>query len=103
MKQIKLGDLFEEEGGTELAPMSTTTEFSVAVTYAMSSEAVVFKVVTMNSLQRGADIQFLSAFAAESEVLFPPLTYLQPLEGRKQVIQLEGITLTVVEVQPTTA
>ena len=48
--------------------------------------------------ESGADIAFLSAFPAEREVLFPPLTYLQPT-GRKEVLEFgEGAKCTVVEV-----
>ena len=32
----------------------------------------------------GADVQWLSAFPGEAEILYPPLTYLQPT-GRSQV------------------
>ena len=46
----------------------------------------------------GADISWLSAFPGEKEVLFPPLTYLDP-SGREQ----EFGQSTVVEVTPTLA
>jgi hypothetical protein len=35
-------------------------------------------------------------------VLFPPLTYLQPT-GRRQVIEVDGMVFTIVEVAPTIA
>ena len=46
-------------------------------------------------LCRGVDLQWLSAFPNESQVLFPPLTYMQPT-GKMQVMQrrdASGITL----------
>jgi hypothetical protein len=42
------------------------------------------------------------SFPKESEVLFAPLTFLQPT-GRSQVLKLGGITVTIVEVTPTTS
>ena len=53
-------------------------------------------------MQRGASIQFISAFPEEEEVLFPPLTYLLPTKKEHEVIDLvaEGMTITVVEVAP---
>jgi hypothetical protein len=82
--------------------MSTTTDIKTALAYSISKESLIFKVVTRNNLQRGADLQWVSAFPNEAEILFPPLTYLQP-SGRTQVIELNGLTCTVVEVQPTLA
>ena len=38
----------------------------------------------------------------ESEVLFPPLTYMQPT-GRRQVVEVDGMRFTIVEVNPTIA
>ena len=80
--------------------MSTTTDIATAVTYSVSSESLIFRIVTKNKLQRGADLAWLSAFPTESEVLYPPLTYLQPT-GRTQVIELNDCRFTVVEVTPT--
>ena len=45
---------------------------------------------------RGASIQWLSAFPQESEVLYPPLTYLKYL-GQKKIKNSRGI---VVDVEP---
>ena len=43
--------------------------------------------------------QWLSAFPAEAEIVYPPLCYLQPT-GREQKIKLGQTSLTVVEVEP---
>ena len=102
MKNVRASDAFVELGGTELAPMSTTTEIKTATEYSMSDNSLIFYIYTKNSMQRGADIQFLSAFPAEAEVLYPPLTYLQPT-GRMQEVAVEGRRFTVVEVEPTVA
>ncbi len=82
--------------------MSTTTDIETAVSYSISKESLIFKIVTKNKLQRGADLEWLSAFPTEKEILFPPLTYLQPT-GRTQVIELNNCRVTVVEVSPTLA
>ena len=87
---------------TQLAPMSTTTDIATAVSYSLRSDSLIFRIVTKNGLQRGADLQWLSAFPAEAEILYPPLTYLQPT-GRSQVIELNNHRFTIVEVTPTLA
>jgi hypothetical protein len=76
---MQLPQQFNAEGGTELAPMSTTTDVSVAISYAVKKDtrsALVFRFVTRNNLERGADVQWLSMFSGEAETLFPPLTFL---------------------------
>ena len=70
--------------------------------YSISSSSLLFKIVTRNKLQRGADLQWVSAFPAEAEILYPPLTYLQP-SGRKQVIEVDAHRFSIVEVTPTLA
>mmetsp|Transcript_9652 Transcript_9652/g.29898 ORF Transcript_9652/g.29898 Transcript_9652/m.29898 type:complete len:201 (+) Transcript_9652:702-1304(+) len=87
-------------GGTELAPMSTTTDMAVAAKYSKSDKSLLFKVVLDNFMQYGAELRWLSAFPEEEEVLYPPLTYLQPT-GRTQTLQLDGSEFKIVEVKPT--
>jgi hypothetical protein len=89
--------------------MSTTTDFKTAVEYSAcmqsgdSGHCLIFKICTLNGLQHGADVQWLSAFPGEAEVLFPPLTYLQPT-GKIQVLtDIKPYTFTIVEVHPTIA
>ena len=78
--------------------MSTTTELGVALEYARSDCSLLLKLRTESFMQRGADLDFLSCFPGEHEVLFPPLTYLKPTK-RREVLKLgEGATCTVVEV-----
>jgi hypothetical protein len=62
---------FGREGGTELAPMSTTAELAVAARYSASRSCVLLRLNTKSFIERGADLSYLSAFPAESEVLFP--------------------------------
>jgi hypothetical protein len=51
-------------------------------------------------MARGADISFLSAFEAEREVLFPPLTYLRVGEQHEIQIKESGLSFTVIDVTP---
>jgi hypothetical protein len=99
MKNLKPSDEFKTLGGTELAPMSTTTDIKTAVEYSLSSESLIFMIVTQNALQRGASLSWLSAFPTEEEICFPPLTYLQTT-GRKQVVEINGMRFTIVQVAP---
>ena len=101
MKNLSVSHGFVERGGTELAPMSTSTELRVAAAYGMSRETLIFRFRTKNSLQRGVDVSWLSAFAKEEEVLYPPLTYMQPT-GREQEVQVGIARYRIVEVKPTT-
>ena len=61
---------FMDAGGTELAPMSTTADVGVAVGYAVRNSttcrSLLFRIVTDNNLQRGADLKWLSMFPGEA-------------------------------------
>ena len=103
---MRLSDEFSSEGGTELAPMSTTTDVSVAISYAVKKEtrsALLFRFVTRNNLERGADVQWLSMFPGESETLFPPLTFLQRTRTETQEVEHNGVMVIVVELSTTLA
>ena len=82
-----------------LAPCSTTTDIAVAAQYSASAESLLFKFRIATFMQFGAELQWLSAFPAEAEVLFPPLTYLQPT-GRVERTSVGTANFTVVEVEP---
>ena len=74
-----------------------------------SSHTLLFKLKVASFLTRGADISFLSAFPAEQEFLYPPLTYLRPT-GKHEVVAFQpgeaggegadALKFTVVEVEP---
>ena len=81
--------------------MSTTSRVEVALTYSTSTQGVIFRLRTNSSMERGADLAFLSCFPAECEYLYPPLTYLQPVKPvKKTSIVLAGASFTVIEVEP---
>ena len=71
MKDVTTPTEFLAKGGTELAPMSTTSDLRIAMEYSASSNAVLLRLRTRSFMQRGPDISFLSAFPAEREFLFP--------------------------------
>ncbi|KAL3925719.1 MAG: hypothetical protein SGPRY_003584 [Prymnesium sp.] len=101
MKNLRVAAEFMTDlrGGTEVAPMSTTTKLHVAAKYGVSDNSLLFKIKVSNFLQHGADLQWLSAFPDEAEVCYPPLTYLQPT-GREQVVSVRGKRFKVCEVVP---
>ena len=78
MKNVSMPKEILAQGGTELAPMSTTSNLKVAMEYSASPRAVLLRIQTEDFMTRGPDISFLSAFPGEDEYLFPPLTYLSP-------------------------
>ena len=114
MRGVEAEAGFLEAGGTELAPMSTTSDLAVALRYAAgdsSASSLLFRIHTRSSMERGADISFLSAFPAEREFLYPPLLYLQPTaevsaraaSGRADevmTVTVCGRSYRVIEVEP---
>ena len=70
MRNLDIGDKFlaNNAGGTEVAPMSTTTDMRVAVRYGLSYGSLLFLLKVDNFLQYGAELGWLSAFPGEAEV-----------------------------------
>jgi hypothetical protein len=99
LKDMAASEAFLANGGTELAPMSTTKSLRVAVQYAASDHPMLIKLRTDTFMVRGASIGWLSAFPAESETLYPPLTYLKPT-GRAEDVEAGSRLFTVIEVKP---
>ena len=95
---------FLREGGTELAPMSTTSSLQVAMQYSASKKALLLRIRTRNFMVRGPTISFLSAFPAEEEFLFPPLTCLPHDQSNRSLhtfLCSSMCTLAVADLQPT--
>ena len=100
LKGVRVNDDFVSTGGTELGTMSTTSDLEVALSYMQASpNGLLLRVRTESSMERGADLAFLSAFPSECEYLYKPLTYLQPL-GQPKQITLARKQVTVVDVAP---
>ena len=73
MRNLELPEDFRSTGGTEYAPMSTTRDLHVALSYSDKAEKrLLFKLSTNGFIDRGADLQFLSAFPEEIEVSYSP-------------------------------
>ena len=104
MRNAQIPDEFIKTGGTELAPMSTTSDLSVALEYSASKSALLLRLNTASFMERGADLQWLSAFPGEVEFLYPPLTFLQPTGREEEVLAEVGgaspIEYRVIEVTP---
>jgi hypothetical protein len=60
---MQVSQIFKRKGGSEYAPMSTSTKAHVATGYAVR------KLKTSNNLQRGAEITWLSMFPDEAETV----------------------------------
>jgi serine/threonine protein kinase len=82
LDDMSVSENFVKEGGTEIGCMSTTQDRTVAETkFAKAGERpnpLLLKVEATSFMNCGADIHWLSMYPEEKEVLFPPLTYLQP-------------------------
>jgi len=93
-------EVFKVRGGTELAPMSTTSSREVADSYAGVGQeghtSLLFRYTT-KALSRGVLIDYLSMYPKEKEYLYPPLTSLTYDE--RSAIEVEG-NVTVVPVDP---
>ena len=81
-------------GGVEAAFMSTTTNRAVALEYGAGNGVGLIFEIQQGMLSRGADLQWLSQYPAEAEILFAPLAGLEV-----QSTRIEGCTL-IVEVRP---
>ena len=99
LKDVEMQRAFLRDGGTELAPMSTTSDLEVALRYSRSDHSVLLRLRTKSAMERGADIRYLSVFPHEREYLYPPLVYLQPAAA-PETVQLGGRTFSVVQVEP---
>ena len=101
IRNVTMPEDFVAKGGTDFAPLSTTADISIALGYSASTKGVLLRLHTHSSMERGADVTFLSAFPGEREYLFPPLTYLQPKRGAKVAqTTLANMKFTVLEVEP---
>jgi hypothetical protein len=102
MKDLHATNAFMRRGGTELAPMSTTTDLDIAVRYARAGrnrESLLFRIRSNTFMNLSCDLTYFSAFPHEREALYPPLTYLQPT-GKVHRLKHDGCKFTVVDVEP---
>ena len=102
MSNREIFDTFMERGGTELAPMSSTGDLRVALQYSQGPEGTINTLLllrTENFMDRGVDLEWLSAFPHEKEYLYPPLSYLKPIRRQPIVSKIGSSTYQVVELK----
>ena len=102
MSNREIFDTFMEMGGTELAPMSTTADLSIALHYSQGPSGTISTLLwirTESFMDRGVDLEFLSAFPHEKEFLYPPLSYLKPLGKKPIVLQIGSSIYQIVELK----
>ena len=105
---MRTTEQFMQQGGSELAPCSTTADAKIALRYARDwtigrergDKALIFRVIPKNFLERGSDLSFLSAFPHEKEALYPPTTLFTPLD-HAEVFTFDQTEFTVVDVHAT--
>ena len=108
MRDMQATERFMKDGGSELAPCSTTFELEVALRYARDwtlgrgrgDKALIFRVRCENFLQKGSDLSFLSAFPREREALYPPITLFKPL-GPLDTFTFDETQFIVLDVRAT--
>jgi hypothetical protein len=66
----------------------------------MSANSVLLRLASSSFIKCGADISYLSAFPAESEYLYPPLSFLQSTGAPPVRIKHKGRTFLIVDVDP---
>jgi hypothetical protein len=68
----------EVVGGTELAFVSTSLDYKVAISYASKDRKKEFTIfeIPLDGISNGADVQWVSQYPEEEEVIIPPCTYL---------------------------
>ena len=105
MRGMTIPASFHLQGGSELAPCSTTADLRVAVRYACGASAaragngLLFRVLVPSFMQQGADLSFLSAFPHEREALYPPLTFFRP-KSQVRKLTYDDVELAVMDVEP---
>ena len=77
-----------------MACCSTTKDRAVVTRYAASETPLVFKIKVDRPMELGSDISWLSLFPEEKEILYPPLTHLQPVRSQG-IVKSKGRLLTV--------
>ena len=62
--------------------------------------STVLRATTAGAIQRGADLTYLSCFPQEYESLYPPLTYLRPIQKSIEPVTIasSGVDVQVIDV-----
>ena len=89
MRDRTVSEEFMVKGGTELACMSTSSDLRVVASYAKSNTPLLFRLKVDSPMELGAELDWLSLYPGEREVLYPPLTFAKPLFSQS-IKSLEG-------------
>jgi hypothetical protein len=92
MKNMKLAD--DCSGWTEPAFMYATTSRDAAALHAKSEHPLFFRVVSEDFMNRAVDINWLSLYPDEREVLYPPLTRLK-IRCKRKIKNSAGFVVDV--------
>jgi hypothetical protein len=95
MKNLMVSEDFLLKGGAERACVSTSTDLDVIARYAQSEVPLVFCFKVESPMELGADIKWLSLFPGESEILYPPLTFLKPMFEQRIKNLKQGTVITL--------
>ena len=85
-----------------MAPMSTTRELWVALQYSQGPAGNINTLLwirTDNFMDRGVDLEWLSAFPHEKEFLYPPLSFLKPIRSEPIVLKIGHSIYQIVELK----
>ena len=70
VKNASVDEDFMNNGGTESAPMSTTTKLKIALEYSASTHPILMRLKPETFLESGASVAFLSCFPPGEKRLF---------------------------------
>ena len=96
MRNRTVSEDFLLKGGSELACMSTSSDLNVVASYARSKTPLLFRLKVDSPMELGAELDWLSLYPGEAEVLYPPLTFAKPL-FRQSIQGLEGGTVVTMK------
>lgn len=94
LKDRRVSDDFMIDGGSEKACMSTSESVEVVTRYSRSRVPLLFRIKIESPMDHGATLKWLSVYPDEDEILYPPLTCLEPLY-KQPIINSPGWCVTV--------
>jgi hypothetical protein len=100
MSNACIPDAFMEEGGVEMAPMSTTADLAIALKYsAVGKKSVLLRIRNTNFMDMAPTLRWISAFPHEEEHLYPPTTFLKPMYDMPEILKIDDVEYAIVDVE----
>jgi hypothetical protein len=100
MSNVCIQDGFMQEGGVEMAPMSTTKDLAIALKYsAVGKKSVLLRIRNTNVMDMAPTIRWISAFPHEEEHLYPPTTFLKPKYDTPEILKIDDVEYAIVDVE----